>query len=181
MTLFTGDISQSGGEYVSMWKRAVDYTEKKNCKVMNCLILGVGGGTVARVVKAKYPSCKIIGVEIDPQMKMAAKEFFDVGKIDGFQLIIDDACKWVDKNKTKFDLIIIDLFINDLNPSCSRAKEFLIGVKKLLKQNGSILYNSHYRKEDPKEYEEFKVLCSKLYKRVEEIHRFPKNRVLFIS
>lgn len=164
-----------------MWKKAVDYADKKNHKVVSCLMLGVGGGTAAIVVKSKYPSSKIVGVEIDPQMKRAAKEFFDAGKIDGFQLIIDDACKWVHKNKTEFDLIIIDLFINDLNPSCSRRKEFLTGVKKLLKPSGSILYNSHFRKEDPKEYEEFKVLFSKLYKRVEEVHRFPKNRVLFIS
>lgn len=181
MTLFTGDVSQSGGEYISMWKKAVDYADKKKPKVMNCLMLGVGGGTAAFVVKAKYPAGKITGVEIDPQVINAAKEFFDVGKIGGFQLIIDDACRWIHKNKTEFDLIIIDLFINDLNPGCSRTKEFLTGVKKLLKPSGSILYNSHFRKEDPKEYEEFKVLFSKLYKRVEEIHRFPKNRVLFIS
>lgn len=49
MTLFTGDISQSGGEYVSMWGKAVNYADEKNHSVMNCLMLGVGGGTVAGI------------------------------------------------------------------------------------------------------------------------------------
>lgn len=181
MTLYTGDISQSGGEYVSMWKKAVNYADKKNHKVMNCLMLGVGGGTAAGVVKSKYPACKITGIEIDPQMVKAAKEFFGINKFDGFQLIIDDACRWIHKNLEKYDLIVIDLFINDLNPSCSRTKKFLTTVKKILKQNGSILYNSHYRKENPEEYEKLKFLCSKIFKKVDEIHRFPKNRVLLLA
>ncbi|OGG26863.1 hypothetical protein A2960_01735 [Candidatus Gottesmanbacteria bacterium RIFCSPLOWO2_01_FULL_39_12b] len=181
MTLFTGNISQSGGEYVFMWKKAIDYADKQNHEVMNCLVLGVGGGTVVGVVKSKYPLCKITGIEIDQQMINAANKYFGLGKFRDLELLKADACNWVSKNKSKFDLIICDLFIDELNPDCSRTEEFLVGVKKLLNKNASILYNSHYRKDDPKEYEEFKILCSKLYKRVEEIHQFPKNRVLFIS
>lgn len=181
MTLFTGDISQSGGEYVYMWKKAVDYADKKNHNVMNCLMLGVGGGTAVRVIKSKYPACNITGVEIDPQMVKAAGKFFGVNKLGNFKLVIDDACSWVKKCREKFDQIVIDLFINDLNPDCSRSKEFMSRVKKLLNKNGSILYNSHYIEDNPGELERFKSICERIFTKVEEIHRFPKNRVLFIS
>ncbi len=181
MTLYTGDVSQSGGEYVSMWKKAVNYADKKNHNVIDCLILGVGGGTVVEIVKSKYPDCEITGVEIDPQMIKAAKEFFGIGKLNGFNLFVDDACKWIQKCRGKFDLIIIDLFISDLNPYCSRTKKFITEVKELLNQNGSILFNSHYLNEDSGEFEKFKFKCRKIFTEVTEIHQFPKNRILLLA
>ena len=181
MTLYTGDVSQSGGEYVSMWKKAVDYADQKNHNVISCLILGVGGGTAAGVIKSKYPASKITGVEIDPQMIKVAEKYFGLRKFKNFKLVNADAYKWVSKNKLKFDLIITDLFINDLNPDFSRTKEFLTIVRKLLKHNGLILFNGHYLNEDSGEFDKFKSICRKIFTEVTEIHQFPKNRILLLA
>ncbi len=181
MTLYTGDVSQSGGEYVFMWKKAVNYADKKNHNVINCLILGVGGGTVVEIVKSKYPACQITGVEIDPQMIKAAEEYFGLKKFKNFKLVNADAYRWVSKNKLKFDLIITDLFINGLNPDFSWTKEFLTIVRKLLKHNGLMLFNSHYLNEDSGEFEKFKSKCRKIFTEVTEIHQFSKNRILLLA
>ena len=152
-----------------------------NFHIANCLLLGIGGGTVLPVLKTAYPQCKIIGVEIDPQMVKVAEKFFRLAQIKDLQLVNSDACKWINNAKKKFDLIIIDLFINDLNPYCSRTKSFLSGITKLLNSTGVVIYNSHYQQGKNIEYEQFKILCQKLFKVVKEIHSYPKNKVIFLS
>ena len=42
------------------------------------LLLGLGGGSAARVVRALAPRARIVGVEIDPAVVKAARRWFDL-------------------------------------------------------------------------------------------------------
>ena len=42
------------------------------------LILGLGGGSVARIVRALAPRAEIVGVELDSEVVGAAREHFDL-------------------------------------------------------------------------------------------------------
>ena len=96
-------LTQSGGIVESIWKSALKQVKEK--EVNSILILGLGGGTLAKLLRKKYPNAKITGVEIDPIMIELGKKYLDLDKYD-----ID--IKIEDTNKFKFDeydLVIVDM------------------------------------------------------------------------
>jgi len=76
---------------------------------MRVLMLGVGGGTVLKMLERFIQPTKIIGVDLDPVHLQVAREHFEVGpEVD---LRKADAMTWVHRyDGAPFDLIIDDLF-----------------------------------------------------------------------
>lgn len=119
-----GGLTQSGGIVESIWKSTLKQIKAKN--VLRILILGLGGGTVAKLLRKKYPDAKITGVEIDPMMIELGKKYLDLDKYN-----ID--IKICDANKFKFgkyDLVIVDMYNGDNLPKEFENDAFL---KKLTK------------------------------------------------
>lgn len=98
------------------------------------LILGLGGGSAARVIRAIAPSAQITGVELDPEVVDAARRFFDLDHL-GVELVADDARHYLAATRRRFDLILEDVFIGAGNavhkphwlpaPGLSEAKKRL--------------------------------------------------------
>lgn len=181
-TLFVQNIPQSGGEYVFMWNKIIKQLKKENHPISKCLVLGLGGGTVLKSITSQYPNVVIIAVEIDPEIVTIAKKHFELDNQYNLKIIIANACEWVKKAKHKqsFDLIVVDLYIADSNPDCSRTLQFLLHLKNLLEKSGVILYNSHFQNNNPFEFQDFKKLSSSIFSNVEELFSYPKNRVLML-
>jgi spermidine synthase len=76
------------------------------------LVLGLGGGSAARVVRALAPRARIVGVELDSEVVRAAREHFDLDEI-GVQVIVGDARRYLARTKRRFDVVIEDLFIGN--------------------------------------------------------------------
>src|SRR5690606_22496419 len=110
--------------------------------VENILILGMGGGSVMKSLRETFEYTKnIVAVEIDPEIINLAKQEFGISPSENLQIIEGDAFEFVKTSKEKFQLIIIDLFI-DLNvPPIFYGKEFCGNVSKLLDKDGSIIFN----------------------------------------
>ncbi|MBU3957088.1 methyltransferase domain-containing protein [Patescibacteria group bacterium] len=159
-TLHVQDLIQSGGIIEGIWKKALRGAQGK-LSVSNCLVLGLGGGTVVQLiaghsarphfclckkVKAQYPGAKIIGIEIDPAIIKIGKKFFSLGKIENLKIVNADAIKWVANydisyHRSRFDLILVDLYIGrQLSPKVE-SDEFLKNIEKLLSKNGRIIFN----------------------------------------
>jgi len=131
-----GGITQSGKIIENIWKPALKKLKAKN--VRNCLILGLGGGTVAKLVRWYWPDSEILGVEIDPLMVEFGNKYIDLEKYD-IEVKIIDANKF--RNKTKFDLILIDLYQGKKFPKEFEKVEFLKKIKSMLKKSGKIAIN----------------------------------------
>ena len=54
------------------------------------LLLGLGGGSAARVVRALAPRAQIVGVEIDPSVVRLARHWFDLDELA--PLFVPDKC-----------------------------------------------------------------------------------------
>ena len=110
--------------------------------VENLLILGMGGGSVIHSLRNTFKYTKnIVAVEIDPEIIKLAKQEFGICNSENLQIIEGDAFEFVKTSAEKFQLIIIDLFI-DLNvPPMFYGKEFCEKVSKLLDESGSIIFN----------------------------------------
>jgi len=74
------------------------------------LILGLGGGSVARLARALAPGAEIVGVELDPEVVRLAREHLELDALD-VQIEIADALAWLEKAEGSFDAILEDIFI----------------------------------------------------------------------
>ena len=107
------------------------------------LVLGVAGGSVIKTLvdEIKYKG-KITGVEIDPEIIKIANTYFKLDKMENLEIVIDDAFEFVLKTKTKYDLIIIDIFQDTTMPNFLFETFFINRVCSLLKSHGFILFNT---------------------------------------
>lgn len=138
--LDTKNANYSYGSLQKILEFGLRKVDLKN--VENILVLGMGGGSVIHSLRTKFEYKKnIVAVEIDSQIIKLAKEEFGIAPSEELQIIEGDAFEFVKNSNSKFQLIIIDLFI-DLNvPPIFYEKEFCENVSNLLEKQGSIIFN----------------------------------------
>lgn len=201
--LYSGGVTQSGGEIAPMWdevirkiynnrhsgKQSASRILKKNdpgqARMTNTiLVLGVGGGSVIQAIRKHDRKALITGIELDPVMKQVAFEQFGIKESKKEKIIIANAIEWIQKNHQVrglvHGLIIVDLYIGSLNPLHARKRKFLEQLKSILKPKGIILYNAHYQTKNKGEYEAFRKMTDKTFQSVEEVFAYPLNRVLLL-
>lgn len=176
--LFSGGVTQSGGFSLKMWDRALKKLKLRNLKIQKCLVLGVGGGTAIKTVSRYFPDADITGVEIDPVMVNIARKYFSIP--DNTKIITADVFKWIRKeNPARYDLIITDLYIGKLNPDGVHKDGFLNLLKKLIGNNGVILFNSHYQKEE--DFKSFTERAEKIFRRADIIDSYLLSRLILLE
>ena len=92
------------------------------------VILGVGGGTIARIISA-FTDAKIIGVDIDIWTIKAGMEFLKFPKT--VHCVVDRYESFVDWVRCKFDFAVVDVFSNASLPSSIFSKELSVKLSKL--------------------------------------------------
>ena len=117
-------LTQSGGVVEEIWKSTLKKVSEKN--INNILVLGLGGGTLTKLLRKKYPNAKITGVEIDEVMVELGKKYLDLDKYN-IDIKIEDAKNYKFK---KHDLVIVDIYSGDNFPKEFESELFL---KKLSK------------------------------------------------
>lgn len=174
-----GGLPQSGGLALKIWVRPLKKVKKLKPEVENILILGLGGGGIVKKIRSFWPDSKITGVEIDPIMIDLGKRYLDLNDEDlDIQKI--DAMRFVGnsiKEKKKYDVVLVDMYIKDQVPKKFDNTEFARSIKKILKNNGIAVFNrlSGGRKEEVNEFHQ------KLKKVFPEIQRvFPEANIMFI-
>jgi spermidine synthase len=81
------------------------------------LLLGLGGGSAARVVRALAPKAHIVGVEIDPAVVRAARRWFDLDAL-GIEVVTDDAARFLRRTRARFDVVFEDVFMGEAKRLC---------------------------------------------------------------
>ncbi len=80
------------------------------------LILGLGGGSVARLARAIAPEAEIVGVELDAEVVRLARTHFELDRL-GLQVELADAREWLAEQARagaragRFDAVLEDVFI----------------------------------------------------------------------
>jgi spermidine synthase len=76
------------------------------------LVLGLGGGSAARIVRAVAPAARIVGVELDEAVVRAAREHLDLDEL-GVELVQEDALAFLRKDADPggYDAILEDVFV----------------------------------------------------------------------
>lgn len=174
-----GGLTQSGGVVSSIWSKTFKVVRRKKGEVKNCLILGLGGGTVALLVNKYFPMAKITGVDLDPLMVALGRKYLGLGEIK-VNVKIEDALKFIGLVKNdKYDLIIVDTYQGDTYPKKFESEAFLKKVKKILSFNGLVVFNRLYYDRKRPLAMKFLVKLEKTFGKVETF--FPEANVMFIA
>jgi spermidine synthase len=74
------------------------------------LLLGLGGGSAARVVRAMAPGARIVGVERSAEVVRAARRHLGLGAL-GVEVVVADARAYLERARGRFDLVLEDVFV----------------------------------------------------------------------
>ncbi len=76
------------------------------------LILGLGGGSTARIVRAIAPEAHIVGVELDPAVVNAARQHLDLDDL-GVEVVVEDALTFLRADRGRYDAVFEDVFVGE--------------------------------------------------------------------
>ncbi len=107
----------------------------------SCLILGLGGGSIPRMLMAACPHLQVDAVEIDPAVVRLAAEYFSIGSLPRLAIHLDDAAAFLHRCTTRYSLIIIDTYIGERFPDQCTTREFIVDARKCLIDNGVLALN----------------------------------------
>ncbi len=105
------------------------------------LMLGLGGGSLAKYCRRHLPAARITAVEIDPHVIAFRDQFLLPPDGEGFRVVRADAAEFVARCEETPDVVMIDAFDRDgVAPSlCTR--EFYEDVRDLLARRGVMVAN----------------------------------------
>ncbi len=107
----------------------------------SALVLGLGGGSIPRMLLAAKPSLSIDVVEIDPVVLKVARRFFEVGERRNFRIYLDDAAGFLARCRTRYDIVILDAYMGETMPPQCTTLEFFRDVRCRLSEKGVLAVN----------------------------------------
>lgn len=118
----------------------------KDIEKPQVLMLGLGGGTIPKLVSKFNPNIYQTIVEIDKMVVKVANEYFHIDKLPNLKIITRDAYKLVSQKtvfSNKFDVIVVDIFVGNrqMVPQTSSDPSFIQDITRYLKNPGIILIN----------------------------------------
>lgn len=170
-------VTQSGGVVTDVWRTTLKKLRTKEIK--NCLVLGLGGGSAAKLVRKYWPEAKITGVDIDPVMVELGREYLGLDKVQ-VKVQIQDAYRYTKYNiqNTKFDLILVDLYIGDKVPKEFEKDDFIKLTSKLLSKEGVVVFNRLFYGDKRPQAVRFGQKLQKYFSKVDAF--YPEANIMYI-
>ncbi|WP_024772369.1 methyltransferase domain-containing protein [Aquimarina macrocephali] len=107
------------------------------------LLLGLGGGSIIETLRNTFDhQGKITAVEIDEIIIEIAKNEFNITGNHNLEINCEDAFLYVDHCVSQFEIIIIDIFIDNQVPEKFYESQFWKNLITLLKPDGQIVFNA---------------------------------------
>ncbi len=172
-----GGLTQSGGIVETIWRQTLRQIKANRQEVKEVLILGLGGGTVAKLLRKKYPETKITGIDIDPTIVELGKKYLGLDQIK-IDIKINDAQKELKSTKKKYDLIIVDLYNGDKFPPEFEEDYYVHLVRSLLSRSGISVFNRLYYGDKRPQAVKFGNKLNKIFSKVTWF--YPEANVMFL-
>lgn len=162
--LNTKNANYSYGSLQAILKFGLEKIDLKH--INSILLLGLGGGSVIETLRQDFNYQKqITAIDIDPVIIDIAKTEYQLESNSNTTIICEDALQFVKNNSTKYDLIIIDLFIDVTVPKQFLELSFWENVVNSKSTNGVLLFNASLEKEKSSQLQSvIEFLKTKVYK-----------------
>ena len=114
-----------------------------SAEVRSVLLLGMGGGTAAEIYRRLYPSARITGVELDPEVVRAGAEELGTD-LSAVNVRIDDARTFAAgaaRGDVRYDVVVLDAFQFPYVPFQLTTVEFFRDLAACLSPGGVLVIN----------------------------------------
>lgn len=172
-------LTQSGGVLRDIWKKVLKKVHQSPITVHRTLILGLGGGTAANLVRKYWPKSKITGVDVDEVFVNLGKKYLGLEKVN-VEIKIEDGYQFVKRQTRgkKYDLVLIDMYIGYEVPKKFTTKEFVRSIKSLLTEDGVAVFNRLYHGDKTAIAEKFVKKLERVFSKVNPV--YPEANVMFL-
>lgn len=168
-----GGLTQSGEYVADLLGKAVRDISRQKKNIQKILVLGIGGGSAIAEINRSIPSAHIVGVEIDAEMITMGKKYLYLHKAQNLSLIIDDAVDFLTKkNKDRFDVIIVDIYLGYRVPKTVESETFLAAIHSHLRDSGIFLCNRLY-------FDPYKKVTDDFIEKLKTIFSAVKTRKIY--
>lgn len=108
----------------------------------NILILGMGGGSIVSLLRNKYGvTAPITAIEKDPVVIDLAARYFHIAEYNDLKIVKADAYDFVCASPDKYDLVIVDLFVDSTVPPVFASPGFLSHLRRIASDTSCVIYN----------------------------------------
>ncbi|MFK7807587.1 MAG: spermidine synthase [Saprospiraceae bacterium] len=140
--LSTANAIYSYGDLYDNFSGAFEKMDLDKAAFKNVLVLGLGLGSIPiileKVFKKQYT---YTAVEIDEEVVYLASKYTLPELSSRIDIVSTDASLYLLQCIQKFDLIAVDIFLDDVIPAHFQQSAFLEQLKPILTEKGVILYN----------------------------------------
>jgi len=113
-----------------------------NPKIKNILLIGMGSGKIVNDFEFLFKNIKNIDVvDLEENIVEIAEKYFDFRPPSNFNFILQDGITYLNTNKKKYDLIVVDVANNDGIDLRFLSEDYFKLVKKSLKKSGIFVSN----------------------------------------
>lgn len=110
-------------------------------QTQSCLVLGLGGGSIPRMILAAQPHIEVEAVEIDPAVVELAARYFEIDALPRFTLHLEDAAAFLRSCQSRYGIIVLDTYIGERFPDQCATPDFLADAGKCLIDGGVLVVN----------------------------------------
>jgi spermidine synthase len=117
------------------------------------LMIGLGGGSLAKFIRKQRPQTHITAVEIDPRVIAAARTHFELPPDDDTLSVVEaDGALYVRQHPGCADVILLDGFDAGNQVEALATQTFYAACRRALKPGGMLVVNLWGRDSEFKEY-----------------------------
>jgi len=117
------------------------------------LMIGLGGGSLAKFIRKQRPQTRITAVEIDPRVIAAARTHFELPPDDATLSVVEaDGALYVRQHPGSADIILLDGFDAGNQVEALATQTFYAACRRALKPGGMLVVNLWWRDSEFAEY-----------------------------
>jgi spermidine synthase len=106
------------------------------------LMIGLGGGSLAKFIYHHVPQARIRAVEVSPEVVAIARHYFHVPADDPrFQVVIADGSEYVLREDVAADVVIVDGYDADAHAEELASRDFYAACRDRLRDRGMLVVN----------------------------------------
>lgn len=114
----------------------------ENLPIKKVLILGFGLGSIPQILEQLFKKdYEYTAVEIDESVLYLANKYTLPAIKSSIEIICADAFSYIQQSTEKFDMIAMDVFLDDIIPPAFQEASLLKKLQNMLTPKGVLLYN----------------------------------------
>lgn len=140
--------------------------------IRRVLVLGLGAGSIPAILSGYGKPYEVTGVEADPLVLDLAARYWGLHQLPNIQLDVVNmlAEDFVAEDTLTYDLICVDLFVDNMVPAAAQTPIFLHHLHRLMAPGALLMYNCMFdRPEEQAQARNFAALFEAVFPGTREL------------